>query len=613
MSLLPSFATVAGFCLPLLASIGSVAAQVDRAVPPGGVPLIESPAKDAIFSANAAVYATVRPPGPDQSVFRFAVEKTPRNPWDVQARWVNPSPLAKGEILLLTARARAVDLASETGECRITTTANRGVPPHDSWGSYEFAVGPEWTPLAHPFVVKADLPAGEFQFGVNFGTGMQTVELADVKILRFPAGTSFEEMPRPFVTYEGREEDAGWRSDARARIDKIRKGDLRIEVRNPSGEPVADAEVRVSLRRHAFPFGTSVRAFRLVEDTPDNKRYREILRKHFNRATFENEMKWRKTGEPHNHPEKIERAVDWLLSQGFTIRGHCLVWPATRFLPDDVTKLREDPAALRLRIRDHIRETMTAFRGRVALWDVLNEPVNNFEPWMKTALGPAVMGEWFETARESDPRAKLILNDYAMLSGGARNPRRVDELEEILRSLLENDVPIDGIGEQAHFDTTLIAPEKMLKTLDRFARLGLPIEITEFDIASSDDALRADYTRDFMLAAFSHPSITGITIWGFWAGNHWKPEAALWNRDWSIRPNGQAFVDLVTKEWWTEASGKSTAAGVFETRGFLGEYEVHVRSGGVSRKVIVQLPANGLTVPVRLPASTTTPQLSNHP
>jgi hypothetical protein len=69
-------------------------------------------------------------------------------------------------------------------------------------------------------------------------------------------------------------------------------------------------------------------------------------------------------------------------------------------------------------------------------------------------------------------------------------------------------------------------------------------------------------------------------MWGFWEGAHWRPRAALWNRDWSLRPHGQVWVDLVTKEWWTNTGGRTDARGGFATRGFCGDYEVTVEFEG---------------------------------
>lgn len=62
-------------------------------------------------------------------------------------------------------------------------------------------------------------------------------------------------------------------------------------------------------------------------------------------------------------------------------------------------------------------------------------------------------------------------------------------------------------------------------------------------------------------------------LWGFWEGSHWKPQAASWNRDWSIRARGQAFIDLVSKQWHTEITLRSDKNGKVTWRGFPGWYE----------------------------------------
>ena len=35
--------------------------------------------------------------------------------------------------------------------------------------------------------------------------------------------------------------------------------------------------------------------------------------------------------------------------------------------------------------------------------------------------------------------------------------------------------------------------------------------------------MQADYTRDFLILAFSHPSVVGVQLWGFWENAHWIP------------------------------------------------------------------------------------------
>jgi hypothetical protein len=67
-------------------------------------------------------------------------------------------------------------------------------------------------------------------------------------------------------------------------------------------------------------------------------------------------------------------------------------------------------------------------------------------------------------------------------------------------------------------------------------------------------------------------------------------------RDWSVKPNGDAYNDLVFKQWWTNANGKTGAQGTYATRGFLGDYEIEVKGGGKSKTQRVSLTKEGAKV-----------------
>jgi endo-1,4-beta-xylanase len=138
--------------------------------------------------------------------------------------------------------------------------------------------------------------------------------------------------------------------------------------------------------------------------------------------------------------------------------------------------------------------------------------------------------------------------------------------------------------------------DELFKRLDRYAAFGKELEITEFDIDTFDEVTQADYTRDFMTATFSYPSVKAFVMWGFWEGSHWRPRGAMLRRDWSPKPNAEVYKDLVFKRWWTNANGKTGAQGTFATRGFLGEYEIEAKAGGKSKTVRVNLPQAGRQV-----------------
>ena len=104
--------------------------------------------------------------------------------------------------------------------------------------------------------------------------------------------------------------------------------------------------------------------------------------------------------------------------------------------------------------------------------------------------------------------------------------------------------------------------------------------------------MQADYTRDFLTACFSHPAIKGFMIWGFWEGAHWEPPAAMIRRDWSTKPNYDAWNDLIYRQWWTDTSGVTESDGTFRTRGFLGDYAIEVTIDGVTKTYPLSISSN---------------------
>jgi hypothetical protein len=143
----------------------------------------------------------------------------------------------------------------------------------------------------------------------------------------------------------------------------------------------------------------------------------------------------------------------------------------------------------------------------------------------------------------------------------------------------------------------------MLAMLDRFSTFGLPIEATEFDVDVPDPEVQADYTRDFMTTLFSHPSVNAILSWGFWAGQHWRPNAALFRLNWELKPNGIMFSNLVFREWWTTTNAVTDGAGNATVRGFKGDYAVGVTIPGHSLESLTSLAADR-TLTVTVPATT---------
>jgi endo-1,4-beta-xylanase len=172
---------------------------------------------------------------------------------------------------------------------------------------------------------------------------------------------------------------------------------------------------------------------------------------------------------------------------------------------------------------------------------------------------------------------KLNLNEAAR--PGTKQVETRSSLHEHIRMLQREGAPLDGVGLQCHYGHPP-AIEAIRAELDAYAAYGIDIWITEFDIytSASDtaarEAIEADFTRDFLTLCYSHPAVQGFNMWGFWDGLHWKGRAPIFRKDWSLKPSGEQFIDLVHRQWKTVEAGTTDAAGNFEVLGHLGQYRI---------------------------------------
>ena len=109
-----------------------------------------------------------------------------------------------------------------------------------------------------------------------------------------------------------------------------------------------------------------------------------------------------------------------------------------------------------------------------------------------------------------------------------------------------------------------------------------------------------DYFRDVLIASFSHPNFVAIVQWGFWENAHWKPQAALWRSDWTLKPAGEVFMDLVTQQWWTHEVLKTQEDGSAQVSGFLGEYQIRIEHEGKVTTAQTTLEKKGTQVRIEL-------------
>lgn len=419
--------------------------------------------------------------------------------------------------------------------------------------------------------------------------------------------------------YCGWHPEAEWRVEAATRIDANRKANLSVTVVDAAGIPVPNATVDVTMKRHEFEFGTAVAGPRITGTGTANATYRQKLEQMFNAATLENNLKWPfwvgDRGSQYSHANTLA-ALNWLHNNDFAQRGHAQVWPGTNFLPNfmndkiteynapGTTSSRKTQLANEMRqaVLDHIQEIGSITAGKVKYWDVLNEPRVNHV--LMDILGENVIVDWFHAARAADPNAKLFVNEYGILPsyGGTNNTTEQQKLLSTLNLLKNAGAPLDGVGFQAHFSgTNLTGIRQLWNIVDLYTDVVDTIAITEFDIDTTDEALQGAYFRDFLTAMFAHEDIDAFSVWGFWEGAVFVQNRAMFRTDWSAKPNGQAWLDLVYGEWWTDETLATDEDGEAALRAFRGDHEIAATYKGSTVTANVHIGVGGLTTQLQLP------------
>jgi endo-1,4-beta-xylanase len=259
-------------------------------------------------------------------------------------------------------------------------------------------------------------------------------------------------------------------------------------------------------------FGAAIPAGKLGDSA-----YTSILKTEFNAVTPENEMKWDAT-EPspgvfnYTNGDKV---LNQGISQGAKVRGHALLWHAQQ--PTWAQSL--SGTALRNAAINHVTQVAAHYKGKIYAWDVVNEAFadgggggrrdSNLQrtgnDWIEAA---------FKAARAADPSAKLCYNDY---NTDGVNPKSTG-VYNMVKDFKSRGVPIDCVGFQSHLGTGV--PADYQANLQRFADLGVDVQITELDVAQGSG--QANIYGTVTKACLAVSRCTGITVWGVRDSDSWR-------------------------------------------------------------------------------------------
>lgn len=221
----------------------------------------------------------------------------------------------------------------------------------------------------------------------------------------------------------------------------------------------------------------------------------ELVTANFSTATAENAMKPASV-----HPregvytwEGADRIADFCRQHGMKMRGHCLCWhnQFADWMFTDSLGREVSKEVFYKRLREHIHAVVNRYKDVVYAWDVVNEAIADGPagipcPYRDTRhyrlCGDEFIAKAFIFAHEADPNALLFYNDYSTV-----DPAKRDRITAMIRKMRRQNVPIHGLGMQAHYnihwpDTTLIEA-----AIDSFAQVVDVIHITELDVRANHE------------------------------------------------------------------------------------------------------------------------------
>lgn len=261
----------------------------------------------------------------------------------------------------------------------------------------------------------------------------------------------------------------------------------------------------------------------------------DLLKKHFNSITAENEMK-PITVQPQEGQfnfDDADKLMAFAEANNMHLRGHTLVWHGQTghwmFENEDGSEASREKILQRM--KDHIDTVVKRYKGRIYCWDVVNEAIEDKtdtylreSKWLKL-VGEDFIAKAFQYAHEADEDALLFYNDY-----NESNPIKREKIYKLVKSLLDQDVPIHGVGLQAHWNIHGPELSDIRAAIELYASLGLKLHLTEMDISVfKHDDKRTDltepteemlelqakrYEQVFEIFREYKDVITNVTFWG---------------------------------------------------------------------------------------------------
>jgi endo-1,4-beta-xylanase len=285
----------------------------------------------------------------------------------------------------------------------------------------------------------------------------------------------------------------------------------------------------------------------------------------------------------------LDKAYNFAISNGYVFKQHTFVWGNQA--PNWIGSLSQTEQ--KAEVEEFIREYCQRYPNTNQI-DVVNEPISA-PPSFRNALGGSGSTGWdwiitsFELARLHCPQAELLINEYGIINDSSKRSRYVEII-----NILKNRSLVDGIGIQSHsFNLIGYSTSTLQSNLDALAQTGLPIYVSEWDIDADDQQQLNEYQQKFPIV-WNHPSVKGVTLWGYIYGTTWREKTGLLYDNGSERPALTWLKDYVSNNVSDDDNGSDDIGGVdngnddgdtknivIRARGVVGDESISLRINNV--------------------------------
>jgi len=439
--------------------------------------------------------------------------------------------------------------------------------------------------------------------------------------------------------YVGEEQGALWREEAYKRIEKYRKNDVNIVVKNQNGKEITNAIIDVKMKNNEFKFGTAIR---MVEKTKQNK-WDNITRNLFNAVGSENGFKW---GILNSNGRDIpNEVINYAKDNDMHIRGHYLwtdrvlaetrnligdlsnpqdgtmAYVYTQYNNENLTEEESNNKVMKIRDRfeeivlNHIENEMVQFND-IQEWDVINEPIAQqyfkyylYDKQMLSSSEFATtttkyiknytdnddyykfLAKCFDKAKQTKKNSKLTLNDNKVTGNSLST--QLNQMIRIVNNVKKYTNNIDALGIQYHvYNNYRFTPQSYYNQINyTIEQTGInDVVVTEYDnyvtskknqYTNAEKEEKANYLKDTLISVYSNPNISGFNFWVYNSGT-----GSFVEEEW------QAYEELMQRWLNDEKSGTTNVNGEYSARLYKGEYTANIKVNNITEEIPIKVTDN---------------------